>query len=108
VPWDVRSAVRGWPVLKPAERAAKVENWKMSFGIDPTIVDVDLSLWMGLDSRRVYVKAVYVSRVLHGIGKDWRAGLNDRHMCESLYKPGETEYRWTQILGKDGSASSSQ
>ena len=38
MPCDVRSEVRGWPVVKPAVRAALVENWNMSLGIEAGIL----------------------------------------------------------------------
>lgn len=46
VPWEVRSAVLGWPWAKPAAVAAVVPNWKMSFGMEETIFGVGWFLKM--------------------------------------------------------------
>ena len=48
VPWEVRSAVLGWPWAKPAAVAAVVPNWKMSLGMEETILASVVSLgWVG-------------------------------------------------------------
>ena len=45
VPWEVRSAVLGWPWAKPAAVAAVVPNWKMSLGMEETIFGLGGVSW---------------------------------------------------------------